>query len=588
LSSVEVTSAEVRRRRAQRLLALARPEWRTLALGTVFLLIGSGMNLAFPQAIRVIMDQALEQGNVRDIDLAALVMVGIFAVQAVAQGLRYYVFTVAGERVVTRLREELYARIVAQEIGFFDGERTGELLSRLSADTGVLQNAVSVNISMALRHAAGVIGGLALLFWISPQLTLLMLVVVPPVAVGAAMFGRRIRRLSALSQERLADAGKVAEETLAGIRTVRSFAQEQAEVARYGRAVQASFDVSKERVASVALFSGVASLLGYGAVAAVLWYGGRLVVASEMTAGELTSFILYTLMVAFALGSLASLWTDFMRALGSAERVFDLMDRVPGIDNQGGRRLSAVAGRLAFEGVRFAYPTRPDVTVLKGLELTIEPGEVVALVGPSGSGKSTVAALISRFYDPQEGRVTVDGEDVRGLDPEWLRRQIGVVSQEPTLLSTSVAENIRYGKSDATDAEVEAAARAANAHDFITGFPEGYATQVGERGVQLSGGQKQRVAIARAILKNPRLLILDEATSALDAQSEHLVQEALEHLQAGRTTLVIAHRLSTVRDADRVVVMEAGEVRQVGSHDALMAEQGSLYRRLVERQFASA
>ncbi|MCA9551675.1 MAG: ATP-binding cassette domain-containing protein, partial [Myxococcales bacterium] len=424
--------------------------------------------------------------------------------------------------------------------------------------------------------------------WISPRLTLLMLVVVPPVAVGAAMFGKRIRRLSAASQQKLADAGKVAEETLAGIRTVRSFAQEQAEVRRYGHAVQESFEVSKERIANVAVFSGGASLFGYGAVAAVIWYGGRLVVGEQMTPGELTSFVLYTLMVAFALGSIASLWTDFMRALGAAERVFDLMDRVPGIAHQGGARLEHIEGKLAFEGVRFAYPTRPDVTVLKSLELRIEPGEVVALVGPSGSGKSTVAALISRFYDPLVGKVTVDGHDVRDLDPEWLRRQIGVVSQEPTLLSTSVAENIRYGKTDATDAEVEAAARAANAHDFITGFPEGYATQVGERGVQLSGGQKQRVAIARAILKNPRLLILDEATSALDAQSEHLVQEALEHLQAGRTTLVIAHRLSTVRDADRVVVMEAGEVRQVGTHDALMAEQGSLYRRLVERQFASA
>lgn len=573
-------------RRLERVLRLAKPEWRALSVGSIFLLVGSAMSLAYPQAIRVIMDRALGEGDTGDIDRAAGAMLLIFAVQAVAQGLRYYVFTVAGERVVTRLRETLYRRIIDQEIAFFDGERTGALLSRLTADTGVLQNAVSVNISMALRHAAGVLGGMALLFWISPRLTVLMLLVVPPVAVGAALFGRRIRRLSSESQDKLADATKVAEETLAGIRTVQAFTQEAAEASRYSEAVQASFLVSKNRIASVAAFSGGSSLLGYGAIAAVLWFGGRLVVSQEMTAGELTSFILYTLMVAFALGSLASLWSDFMRAAGAAERVFELLDRVAQIPRQGGLRLDALEGRVDLQGVHFCYPTRPDVVVLQDVNLQIRPGEVVALVGPSGSGKSTVAALLTRFYDPARGQVQLDGVDITTLDLKWLRQQIGVVSQEPTLLSTSVAENIRYGRSDASDAEVEAAAKAANAHDFVIKFPEGYQTQVGERGVQLSGGQKQRVAIARAILRNPKLLVLDEATSALDAESEHLVQEALEHLQQGRTTLVIAHRLSTVKDADRVVVMQGGQVRQVGTHQGLMEESDSLYRRLVERQFA--
>lgn len=574
--------------RLRRLIQLAKPEWRALTVGSLFLLIGSAMSLAYPQAIGIIMDRALGDGDSAAIDEAAAVMLVIFAVQAVAQGLRYYVFTVAGERVVARLREHLYERIIEQDISFFDGERTGALLSRLTSDTGVLQNAVSVNISMALRHIAGVVGGMALLFWISPQLTVLMLVVVPPVAVGAALFGRRIRRLSAASQEKLADAAKVAEETIAGIRTVQAFTQESAEARRFSGAVQASFEVSKERIASVGVFSGGSSLLGYGAIAAVLWFGGRLVVSQEMTAGELTSFILYTLMVAFALGSLASLWSDFMRATGAAERVFQLMDRVPQIPKQGGLQLPQLEGQVALEDVHFSYPTRPDVKVLHGVSLDISAGEIVALVGPSGSGKSTVAALLTRFYDPEAGRVRLDGVDLTELDPTWLRQQIGVVSQEPTLLSCSVADNIRYGHAEASDAQVKEAAVAANAHTFIEGFPEGYDTQVGERGVQLSGGQKQRVAIARAILRNPKLLVLDEATSALDAESEHLVQEALEHLQAGRTTLVIAHRLSTVKDADRVVVLQSGRVQQVGTHQGLMDEPESLYRRLVERQFANA
>ncbi len=581
-----MTEAKTSTNHIHRIVQLAKPEWKALGIGFVFLVVGSAMSLAYPQAIRVVMDEALGQGNTGDIDQAVGIMLVIFSVQAVAQGFRYYLFTVAGERVVARLRETLYARIMQQEIGFFDGERTGALLSRITADTGVLQNAVSVNISMALRHAAGVLGGLGILLWMSPKLTLLMLAVVPPVAVGAAVFGRRIRRLSAESQEKLADAAKVAEETLSGIRTVRAFTQERSEVKRFARAVQASFEVSKSRIASVAVFSGGSSLLGYGAMAAILWVGGRMVVSSEMSVGELTSFILYTLMVAVALGSLVSLWSDFMRASGAAQRVFELLDRAPAIANEGGLRPDSVQGRVALQGVHFAYPTRSDVPVLADVGLQIEAGEVVALVGPSGSGKSTIAALLTRFYDPIKGSVTLDAQDLTTLDPTWLRQQIGVVSQEPILQSTSVANNIRYGRPQASDEEVEAAAKLANAHTFITEFPEGYETQVGERGVQLSGGQKQRVAIARALIKNPRVLVLDEATSALDAESEHLVQEALKELQVGRTTLVIAHRLSTVKDADRVVVLQGGRIRQVGTHQTLMNEPESLYRRLVERQFA--
>lgn len=570
--------------RVRRIIALAKPEWPALLLGTVLLLISTGAGLAYPQAIRVIMDEAIVQGRTEAIDEAALVMLGLFFVQGIAVGFRYFVFTTTGERIVARLRTELYARVIGQEIGFFDERRTGELMSRLSADAGVLQNAVSVNISMALRSAAGAIGGVGLLFWISAQLTLVMVAVVPPIAIAAGVFGQRVQRLARASQDALAEAARVAEETISGVRMVRSFGQETAEVARYGQSIREAYQVTRRQIATVALFTGAASVVGFGAVAAVLWYGGRLVVGGEMSAGELTSFILYTLFVAFSLGTLAGLWSDFMRAAGAADRVFDLIDREARIPLTGGRVLDQVEGRVELQSVSFAYPSRPDIPVLRRLDLTLMPGEVVALVGPSGGGKSTIAALLNRLYDPQEGRILLDGVPLSELDPTWLRGQVGIVAQDPILLSTTVADNIRYGRPEAEDDEVRTAAEAANAHAFIEGFPEGYRTLVGERGVQLSGGQRQRVAIARAVLKDPKLLILDEATSALDAESEHLVQAALEHLQRGRTTLVIAHRLSTVRDANRVVVINAGQIAQVGSHDRLMADGEGLYRRLVERQ----
>jgi ATP-binding cassette subfamily B protein len=332
---------------------------------------------------------------------------------------------------------------------------------------------------------------------------------------------------------------------------------------------------------------GSAATAGYTAVALVLWYGGRLVARGDLSAGGLTSFLVYTLVLAMSLGALADLWADFMKALGAAERIFEIQDRVPRIPVQGGAQPARVDGRIAWEGVRFAYPGRREVPVLSGIDLSVAAGEVVALVGPSGAGKSTLAQLLSRFYDPDAGAIRLDGRDLRELDPRWLRRQVGVVSQEPILFSGTIADNVRYGRPGASDAEVEAAIHTANAREFVARFPEGTAALVGERGVQLSGGQKQRVAIARAVLKDPRVLVLDEATSALDAESEHLVQEALERLMKGRTTLIIAHRLSTVAGADRVVVLDGGRIVQLGSHHALMAEDGP-YRRLVERQFVAA
>ncbi len=572
----------------KRVLSLARPELRTLALATLCLAVGSVMGLLFPLAIRALVDGAIGPGKSRAlVDRATGMLLVVALIQAVAIGLRALLFSTAGERIVARLRATLFERLLEQEVAFFDERRTGELTSRLGSDTTVIQSAVSTNISMGLRFVASVVGGIAFLFYSSPRLTLLMLSVVPPVALGAFAYGRRVQLLGRDVQDSLAKANEVAEETLGGLRTVRAFAAEKASAKRYADAVFRSFAIARRRSVFAGIFVGASSFAAYAAAALVLWYGGYLVTEGRMTIGELTSFLVYTLLVAVSLGGLSDLMAELMKAGGAAERIFELLDRSPAIPTSGGLTLAEVQGRIEFERVEFHYPARKDAPVLRGIDVVIRPGEVVALVGASGAGKSTIAALLLRLYDPDAGLIRLDGHDLRDLDPSWLRRRIGIVAQEPILFSGSIADNIRYGRVEASDAEVEAAARTANAHDFITTFPGGYATLVGERGVQLSGGQKQRVAIARAVLKDPRLLIFDEATSALDAESEHLVKEALDRLMQGRTTLVVAHRLSTVKHADRVLVMEGGRIVQSGDHAALVSEPG-LYRRLVERQFVSA
>jgi ABC-type multidrug transport system fused ATPase/permease subunit len=505
----------------RRLRELARSEQRLLGVGTLFLLVGAAAGLAYPAALgQVVDDVSASDGEAVRRDV--LLMLAVVAVQSVAIALRMHLFTVAGERIVARLRTRLFGHLLAQEIGFFDSRRTGELASRLAADTTVLQATVTVNASMALRNVLLAAGALTLMFLLAPGLAALMLGLLPVIALSALLMGRRLERLSREAQDALADSGAVAEEALAGIRTVRAFAREPQQGQRYAEAVQRSFALARRRSAGLSVLVGVTYFASFAALAAGLWFGMQQVIAGTLGPGDLTSFVLYGITAGFAMSGLGELWAELMRARGAGARVFELLDREAAMPAGRGTPpapglLPAVRGRVTLEHVTFRYPARPDVAALSDVSLELEPGTVVALVGPSGAGKSTLAALLPRLYDPDAGVVRLDGVDVRRLDPAWLRERIGVVAQEPILFGTSIAENIRFGRPGACEAEVQAAARAAHVHEFATALPQGYATPVGERGVQLSGGQKQRVAIARAVLKDPAVLILDEDTTPVDA-----------------------------------------------------------------------
>jgi ATP-binding cassette subfamily B protein len=570
----------------RRIANLARPHWKPLLVATFALFLGSGIGLIYPQAARVTIDDVLADGGGTGLDLTTIGigLLVLFAFQAIFVGLRAYLFNVVGERIVTDLRNELYGAILNQELGFFDERRTGELTSRLASDTAVLQNTVTANLSMALRFGAQAVGGFTLLFFTSIQLSLILLVLLPVVLGVAIVYGRKVRKLSREVQDAIAESTSVAEESIAGVRTVRSFARELEERGRYEVATEDAFTLAKRRSLLGSLFGGTMSFLSYGAIAVVLWVGSDLVTQGTITAGDLTAFILYTLIVAFSLGVLSGLYGDFMKASGASQRVFALIDREPLMERAPeGRTAPPERGEVTFDAVTFAYPTRPEVDALARVSFTVSPGQKLALVGPSGSGKSTVASLLSRFYDPQGGAIRIDGVDIKAWDATALRESIGMVAQEPVLFSGTIRSNVLYGRPGASDDEVVAALEAANAWGFVSEFPDGLDTMIGERGLRLSGGQKQRVAIARALLKDPRILILDEATSALDVESEALVQHALERLMEGRTTLIIAHRLSTIRGADAVVVLDRGEVAEAGTHAELMG-QHSIYQRLVESQ----
>ena len=571
-----------------KLVALAKSQWKILSIATMFLFATSGLSLIFPTLIGKMIDQIqIEKGEaLESINSSILTLFVLFFFMGIATFFRSYLFTVAGERVVASLRKALFSSLAHQEIGFFDTNKTGALTNRLASDTTVLQNAVTVNLSMALRFTLSGIGSIFILLFTSWKLTLVMLSVVPIVAFCATIYGRKLRVVSRQVQDSLAQATSVAEEGLGSIRTVRSFGREAFEVERYGAAVEESFQIAKHRAFLGATFSGMLGFVGYAAICGVLWYGATMVVDGTIGFGTLTSFMLYTFTVAFSISALSGIYGDLAKAVGASERVFSLMDRENALVD-GALVPESISGTLEFSHVSFSYPTRTEIQVLNHLSFTIRSGQSLALVGTSGGGKSTVAALTCRLYDPIEGEIMLDGHPIHTLQKNWLREQIAIVSQEPILFATSIMDNIRYGNLQATQEEIMSAARAANAHEFISNFPEGYETMVGERGIRLSGGQKQRIAIARAILKNPKILLLDEATSALDAQSETLVQEALERLMKGRSTLIIAHRLSTIQNADEVAVLEEGKIIEFGSHKELLELNGR-YKALVQHQFSSS
>ena len=567
----------------KKFLRLSRQEWPLLGWGLFFLALSSASLLAYPHSIKKIIDEALTRGDQSQLNMAAFLALGIFIIQAITSALRYYFFTLAGEKTVKRLRTRLFSQIMGQDVTFFDRQKTGELLGRLSSDTAVLQNALSVNISMLVRSLAQAAGGILMLFLTSAKLTIFILVIIPPLGFLAARFGKKVKAISKRSQDSLASSSGVAEEGISNVRTVKAFAQEAFENKRYENRLEESFGLSQEKIGVVARFTTLVTMVGFAAVVFIVWYGGTLVIRGEMSVGTLTSFLLYVITVAFSVGMLGSLWTDFMSAVGASGRIFELLEKNTEDVDTGKKQIDV--GSIAFKNVHFAYPARSDYPVLKGVTFSIKPHETVAIVGPSGAGKSTLVQLLMRFYETNDGTILIDDLDSKTYSLKGLRESIGLVAQEPVLVSESLFDNIRYGKPDATLSEVQEAARKAFAHDFITAFPEGYNTLVGERGVQLSGGQKQRVAIARALLKNPRILVFDEATSALDAESEHLVQKALENLTQKRTTLVIAHRLSTVKRADKILVLQEGQIVQVGTHSDLYKEENGLYHKLVERQF---
>lgn len=572
--------------RLRRTFRYVIPYRKRLGIALFCLAVGSSLGLVYPSFFGDVIDAAFTDKDVAQLNRSTVLLVAIFAIQAIFVFFRHYLMTWVGLRVVVDLRVQVYEHLVRMSQAYFHHKRTGELLSRMGDDVGQLQNTVSQDLSLSLRHLVTLVGGIAILVWTNPYLSAVMLAVVPPLSLMTVWLGRKIRGLARRAQDRLAEANGGLQEGLAGIETVQAFTRESYETTRYRGAILEAFTMFVKRTIARAWFMSMASFLAFTTLAGIFWQGGRMVAAGEISAGDLTEFMLYTMLVAGAVAGMSGVWSSFQLALGASARIFEILDTPADIDDAPNAQvLTKVEGDIRFEGVSFSYADR-DATVVHDVDLHVAPGQVCALVGASGSGKTTLGRLLLRFYDPQEGCITLDGTDLREIDLASLREHMALVSQDPVLFSGSIRENIRYGRLDATDAEVEAAARAANAHDFVMDFPEGYDTKVGERGVQLSGGQRQRVSIARAILRDPPVLILDEATSALDAESEHLVQEALETLQRDRTTLVIAHRLSTIRHADTIVVLDGGRVVEQGPHEELLAKGGA-YAKLVARQAAT-
>lgn len=571
-----------------RMFGFMKPYGGALTMAGIALVLTAGATLSIGLGVKFLIDNGLSAGDTDFLNQGLYVLIGIVLVISVGTYFRFYYVSWVGERVVADIRQAVYAQVLKLSPGFFEVTRTGEILSRLTADTSLLQTVIGSSLSIALRNILTLIGGLGLLIYTNAKLTGLVALVVPAVVVPIIWYGRKVRRLSRDSQDRVADVGAYAEESLNAIRTVQAYSHESVDEARFADQVEGAFSTAVRRIGARAMLGAVVILLVFGAISIILWAGGQDVISGRITAGELTSFVFYAVLVAGATGALTEVFGDLQRAAGATERLIELLETEPDIrpPAQALPMPDPAKGGVRFDDVTFHYPSRPDEAALNGLSLDIAPGETVALVGPSGAGKSTVFQLLLRFYDPQSGRIFIDGVDLTQADPVQARGRIGLVSQDPVIFAADAWENIRYGRPDASDDEVRAAAEAAVATEFLDRLPDGLSTFLGEKGMRLSGGQKQRIAIARAILRDPAVLLLDEATSALDAENERLVQAALERVMEGRTTMAIAHRLATVVNADRIAVLEDGRLIATGPHDTLLTTN-PLYARLAKLQFSA-
>ncbi|XP_060923890.1 ATP-binding cassette sub-family B member 10, mitochondrial [Limanda limanda] len=578
----------------KRIVGLAHPERWRLAAAFGFLTVSSAVTMSAPFLLGKVIDTIYTTGTDTEAMTASLtslciMLTGAFLCGGAANAARVYLMQLSGQRIVSNLRTSVFSSILRQEVAFFDRNRTGELINRLSADTAVVGRSITDNLSDGLRAVAQAAAGVSMMFYVSPSLASFVLMIVPPLAGLAVVYGRYLRTISKRTQDALAQATELAEERISNLRTVRAFGKELSEVSTYAEKTDQVLSLARKEALLRAGFFGVTGLSGNFMILSVLYKGGLLMASQHMTVGELSAFLMYTFWVGISIAGLSSFYSELMKGFGAGTRLWELLDRKPEFPLNEGLVLPAdqLKGELQFCDVSFAYPTRKEALIFQNLSLLVPAGTIMAVVGSSGSGKSTLVSLLLRLYNSDGGIITIDGHDIRDLNPYWLRRHIGTVSQEPVLFSCSIRDNIAYGadfpKAVATE-DIYRAARDANAYDFVQAFPDGFDTIVGEKGVLLSGGQKQRIAIARALLKNPKILLLDEATSALDAENEFLVQEALERLMEGRTVMIIAHRLSTIKNANAVAVLDQRRVAECGQHTELLGNREGLFRKLMEKQ----